>query len=81
MELDQRKDLQWWIQQLQAAHGRPIVPTYSQIALTSDTFKTGWGASCYPKTLFVGWVLVCTSWYLEQTLGLLELNSIVVSVA
>ena len=49
MELDQRKDLQWWIQQLEAAHGRPIVPTYPQIALTSDASKTGWGASCVPQ--------------------------------
>ena len=40
MELDQTKDLQWWLQQLKAAHGHPIVPTYPQIVLTSDTSKT-----------------------------------------
>ena len=70
MEFDQRKDLQWWIQQLEAAHGRPIVPTYPQIALTSDASKTGWGASCLPQRTGGRWNQVYISMYWNLQLGL-----------
>ena len=65
MELDQMKDLQWWIQQMEAAHGRPIVPTYPQIALTSDASKTGWGASCLPKRTGGRWTPVESSLHIN----------------
>ena len=59
------KDLQWWIQQLQAAHGRPIIRTYPQIALTSDTSKTGWGASCLPQRTGGRWTPVESSLHIN----------------
>ena len=66
MELDQRKDLQWWLQQLKAAHGHPIVPTYPQIVLASDASKTQWGASCLPQRTGGRWTPVESSLHINE---------------
>ena len=55
--MEQQRDLQWWVQNLQVAHGRPIIPTCPQISLTSDASKTGWGGSCLTQRTGGRWTI------------------------
>ena len=44
-----RKDLEWWVANLDRVNGRPIHPPQPTIVIESDASNTGWGAS-YERT-------------------------------
>ena len=39
-------ELQWWILNIHQVHGSPIRPPSSEMIITSDASKMGWGATC-----------------------------------
>ena len=46
LNVQSRKDLQWWIDHLSQENGRPIHQSAPDIVIESDASNTGWGACC-----------------------------------
>ena len=43
---DMKKELLWWIQNLDLSNGKTIIPAAPQMTISTDASRQGWGACC-----------------------------------
>ena len=50
LDLKAKKELMWWIQNLNLCNGRCLIQPPPQLVIQTDASKTGWGANCQGLT-------------------------------
>ena len=71
MDSNAQAELQWWNQNVTTVNGSAINPPGSDLYITSETFKAGWGACCQGSTTNGRWSLLES----KQHINILELKA------